>query len=373
MSQTGSVNKQVLVALSGGMDSTYAAWTLKSQGYEVLGVHFRLDPFASVAAESEDALDIDQAPRTEGEQRLVKSAEKTGVQVLFVELGRKFRHLVLEPFLEEYKRGRTPNPCVVCNAKIKFASLLDLADRLGAAFYATGHYARVIKHPESGTQVVCQALDPKKDQSYFLCRVPSSHLERCLMPLGEMTKGQVRAAVLKLGILGPAVRPSQDLCFAKDGYKALFKRLAYSSKPGPIVDVELGLVGRHEGIMNFTIGQRRGLSIALGKPKYVLSIQPATNTVLIGDKKHVYARQFRASDVVWADGLAPKGPAFFDTKIRYRHKAQEAQITPIDGNDTTVSVRFDQAQPSITPGQAVTFYDGDCVVGAGWIEQVART
>ncbi len=367
------MSERVLIALSGGIDSTYAAWALKSHGYKVLGVHFRLDPFSSPESDQRQPRPIDNAPRTEGEQRLVKSAEKIGVEVLFIELGQRFRRLVLEPFLEEYKRGRTPNPCVVCNAKIKFASLLDLADRLGAAFYATGHYARVIKHPESGTQVVCQALDPKKDQSYFLCRVPSSHLGRALMPLGEMKKADVRAEVIRHGLCEPSLKPSQDLCFAgAKKHTDVFSGLGYEPQPGPIVDVELGQVGNHKGILNFTVGQRRGLSVALGKPKYVLSIDPATNTVFIGDKKHVYARQFRASDVVWAEGLAPKGPACLDTKIRYRHKAQEAQITPIDGNDTTVNVRFAEAQPSITPGQAAAFYDGDCLVGGGWIEQVRR-
>ena len=369
MSQTGSVNKHVLVALSGGMDSAYAAWTLKSQGYEVLGVHFRLDPFASGPAESKDAIDIDRAPRTEAEQRLVKSAEKMGVQVVFAELGARFQELVLKPFVERYEQGRTPNPCVVCNAKVKFPVLHDLADRLGAAFYATGHYARIGRADGLGP-VVCRASDAAKDQSYFLCRVRAAHLVRCLTPLGEMKKVQVRAAVLNLGILESTVRPSQDLCFAQQGCKSLFKRLAHGSKPGPIVDVELGLVGRHEGIMNFTIGQRRGLLIALGEPRYVLRIDPSTHTVFVGKKEHIYATEFDATDLVWADGLGPRKPLSLFAKIRYRRKAQKALVTPIEGRKSEVHVRFDRKQPSITPGQAAAFYDGDCIVGAGWIEQV---
>ncbi len=369
MSHTGSVNKQVLVALSGGMDSAYAAWALKSQGYEVLGVHFRLDPFTSVAAKSKDAIDIDHAPRTEAEQRLLDSGRSIAVEVVFAELGARFQELVLKPFIERYEQGCTPNPCVVCNAKVKFPVLHDLADRLGAAFYATGHYARIGRVDGLG-HVVCRGSDADKDQSYFLCRVPSALLERCLMPLGEMTKGRVKAAVLELGILGPAVRPSQDLCFARSGYKSLFKRLAFSPKPGPIVDVELGLVGRHEGIMNFTIGQRRGLSIALSEPRYVLRIDPSTRTVFVGKKNLTYGMEFTATDVIWADRLGPRKPLSLFAKIRYKHKAQRALITPIEGRKSEVNVRFDRKQPSITPGQAVTFYDGDCVVGAGWIEQV---
>lgn len=369
MSEVRGENRRVLVALSGGMDSAYAAWALKSLGYDVLGVHFRLDPFASPAAKSEDAIELDRAPRTQAEQRLLDSGRSMGMDVVFAELGAQFRQLVLEPFVERYEQGRTPNPCVVCNARIKFPVLHDLADRLGTELYATGHYVRIARVEGLG-RVVRRGSDASKDQSYFLCRVPPALLERCLMPLGGMTKEQVRAAVVKLGIMRPSVKPSRDLCFARKGYRWLFKKLGHRPKPGPIVDVELGLVGHHEGITNFTIGQRRGLSIALGEPRYVLRIDPGTRTVLVGKKKFIYEAQFTATDLVWADGLGPRRPLSLFAKIRYKHKAQRALVTPIEGRNSEVVVRFDRKQPAITPGQAVAFYDGDCVVGGGWIEQV---
>jgi len=375
------MSERVLIGLSGGIDSTYAAFVLKNRGYDVLGVHFRLCPFPSTEEGHQARLlfsllgtPIDYAPSNERERKLVKSAEMMGFEVVFADIGRRFRRLVLNPFFEEYKRGRTPNPCVVCNKKVKFAGLLDLAGQLGAAFYATGHYARVVKHPLSGTFVVRRALDSEKDQSYFLCRVESSHLARALMPLGEMRKDDVRAEVLKLGLCEPSLKPSQDLCFAgAKNYASVFEGFGYEPQPGPIVDVERGQVGHHNGILNFTIGQRRGLSVALGQPKYVLRIDPATNTVFIGDKEQLYGSEFYASDVVWADGLAPKGPVYLHTKIRYKHEAQRARITPIDGDDTKVNVHFDHAQPSITPGQAAAFYDGDYVVGGGWICHTSET
>lgn len=370
-----------MIGLSGGVDSTYAAYLLKNRGYDVLGVHFRLCPFSSLEDEHQARLlfslpptPFDCTPRNEREHKLAKSAEMMDVEVLFAEVGQRFQRLVLEPFFGEYRRGRTPNPCVVCNAKIKFAGLLDLADQLGAAFYATGHYARVVRHPLTGTSVVCRALDSEKDQSYFLCRVPSSHLERALMPLGEMTKDNVRAEVFKRGLCEPSLKPSQDLCFAgTKNYASVFRSFGYEPQPGPIVDVERGQVGHHDGILNFTIGQRRGLSVALGRPKYVLRIDPATNTVFIGDKEQTYASELTASDVVWADGLAPKGPIYLQTKIRYKHEAERARITPIEGDAAEVHVHFDHPQPSITPGQAAAFYDGDYVVGGGWICHISET
>ncbi len=369
------MSKRVLIGLSGGIDSTYAAWLLKSRGHEVIGVHFRLDPFSPPESEQPDELPPNElplcsVPRNEREQDLIEFAEAMGIEVLFVELGQRFRRLVLEPFLTEYGLGRTPNPCVVCNAKIKFVVLSNLAERLDSHFYATGHYARIVKSPESGAQVVCRSLDPLKDQSYFLCRVPTSLLGRAMMPLGDKKKRDVHAEVLKLRLCKPSLKPSQDLCFVgMRGYTEILRRSGYKPQPGPIVDVELGEVGKHNGILNFTVGQRRGLSIALGSPRYVIKIDHATNTVLIGRKKYIYGRELNVSGIVWADGLEPEGPSRLNTQIRSRHKAQPALVTPNPGGNASVNLRFDQPQRSITPGQAAAFYDGDCIVGGGWIDQ----
>lgn len=358
----------VLVALSGGMDSTYAAWKLKSQGHEVLGVHFRLNPFGHSSELQTDDPAEDTNPRDEKELALVETAKRMGIQVLFLNLGQKFRKRVLTRFVEDYRNGRTPNPCILCNVEMKFPALSQLADRLGASFYATGHYARIAKRPSSGASVIQRAADQTKDQSYFLSRVPCHLITRAIMPLGDMTKRQVETECLEQGICRGPSRPSQDLCFmGPNGYAEVFREFSYTPKPGPIVDVKMGVIGEHDGIGYFTIGQRRGLSVATGKPRYVVAIDPQSNAVYVGCKKRLYSREFIASEVVWTDGQPPDRPVNLDVKIRLKHKAARAQVSAIEGEPTAVKVTFEQEQPAITPGQGAAFYEGDLLVGGGWI------
>ncbi|MBN1593333.1 MAG: hypothetical protein JW941_08840, partial [Candidatus Coatesbacteria bacterium] len=328
------MSERILIGMSGGIDSTYLAWLLKSRGHDVIGVHLRLNPLSNSAINqpmdlSLNELPLETEPNGETEKDLIQKASKLGIELLFVELGSRFRQFVLEPFMGDYRAGITPNPCVVCNARVKFAALSILAERVGAGHYATGHYARATRHPTSGAKVISRSLDPRNDQSYFLCRLSSAALERAMMPLGDMRRDDVVAGALEEGLFRPSVKSSQDLCFAgTGGYTEILRSFGYGPEPGPIVDVELGEVGCHNGILNFTIGQRRGLSIALGSPRYVIEIDRATNTVVIGPENFVYRRALRADNLLWADGLEPEKPAPFNVQIRSRHKASPALVSP---------------------------------------------
>lgn len=354
------VKKRVLIGMSGGVDSSVAASLLKKR-YEVIGVHLNL---GCALDTREDARDM---------------ATKLDIPLYSLNLKREFEKKVIDYFVKEYSEGRTPNPCVVCNRAIKFKALLKKTKELGADYIATGHYAKVVYSGRKKRYLLKKGKDRKKDQSYVLCGLDQKQLEHTLFPLGNLTKEEVRERARKLRIHN---RPSsQEICFVPnaDYRRFLETRINLSAdkagtnkehettriREGLIVDREGKVLGRHKGIAFYTIGQRKGLGIALGKPLYVVAIDSDKDVIVVGSEEEILKGELIAKDVNWIaiDGL--KRPRKVKAKIRYQHREAEALITPLSGN--RIKAKFEKPQRAITPGQAVVFYDKDVVLGGGWI------
>ncbi|MFW6122952.1 MAG: tRNA 2-thiouridine(34) synthase MnmA [Thermodesulfobacteriota bacterium] len=338
------------VALSGGVDSAVAAYFLSQEGVALWGVHLRLGEEAAVPPYLQDL------------------AARLGVVVEILDLRPEFAHLVVDYFVEEYFQGRTPNPCIRCNAVIKFGVLWDRVRAQGATHLATGHYVQIKPAPD-GTLGLFRGRDPAKDQSYFLCRVPRVLLPHLLFPLGGLTKEEVRAQFRQLGLSSWAgCQESQDICFIPPGrYQEFFwTRRGCRSSPGDLVDRQGRIVGKHRGVENFTVGQRRGLGTPGPEPYYVLEIQPECNRVVIGPRRELYARGLRARGMNWL--IDPPEREFqASAVIRYRHPGVEAVVT--SKNNHLVEVIFATPQAAVSPGQAVAFYDRDRLLGGAWIEE----
>lgn len=272
---------------------------------------------------------------------------------------------IIDYFVDEYERGRTPNPCVMCNEHLKFGRLAAYGRAVGADFVATGHYARI--EQRGGMHRLVRSIDAVKDQSYVLFGVGRETLARTLLPIGGMTKAEVRDQARRFGLPLSEKPDSQDICFVpdRDYARVVRERRPEAFRPGTIRDQDGNEVGRHEGIPNFTIGQRRGLGVAMGLPVYVTNIDSASDTVTIGTREHLESAELTASDMRWLVDV-PAEPIRADVKIRYAHKAAPATVEPV-GSDR-VRVRFDAPQSAITPGQAAVLYDGDVVLGGGWID-----
>jgi tRNA-specific 2-thiouridylase len=341
------MRRKIAVAMSGGVDSSVAALLLKEQGWDVTGLHMRS---GLPRAGSDPA------------QEARRAAEAVGVPLQVVDLSDDFARLVSH-FVEEYGRGRTPNPCVVCNRDLKFGRLLECAERLGADRLATGHYARV--QAIDGEPALLRAADPAKDQSYALFAIRYARLGRVMLPLGGMTKADVRRLAAARRLPARDREESQEICFVEGDYMDLIRaRRPEVLRSGPIVD-ECGCeVGRHEGVAAFTIGQRRGVGIAFGRPRYVTRIDARTATVHVGPAEDLLAGGLRVEGVNWLLPEPPDEPFESDVKIRYRHAAAAATIRPEAGRAV---VRFRAPQRAVTPGQAAVFYRGDRVLGSGWI------
>jgi len=331
-----------------------AAALLKEAGHEVTGITMRVT--ADRQAET-DAADI---------------AGRLGITHHTIDLHEIFRERIIEYFCGEYGKGRTPNPCVRCNEYIKFGALREEAERLGAEMFATGHYARIEKDSR-GRYILIKGRDKNKDQSYFLYRLTQEQLSRTMFPVGEMTKEEVRKKAAELG-LPAATRPeSQEICFIPDNDHAAFavRYTAEAGRPGPIMDEGGRTLGRHRGIAQYTIGQRKGLGIAAAEPLYVTEIEAASNTVVVGTKERIYDMELIAENINWIAIGAPEYPISVKAKIRYRHAETVARVEPQDGGQ--VYVKFSLPQAAITPGQAVVFYDGDKVLGGGTIVKRGNT
>ena len=356
--------------MSGGVDSSVAAYLLKKQGYDVIGLFMslgacleRLAPKRKACCSVFDARDA---------QRV---ADHLDIKFSILNFKSEFEQ-VIDYFCSEYDRGRTPNPCIRCNQYLKFGKLMDYADKLGADYIATGHYARVT-HTKDNYQLR-KGIDQTKDQSYVLFTLTQKQLSRIIFPLGEMTKKEVRQIAHKINLPVKDKPESQDICFVPlSGYQELLKeRIPTRLKTGKVKDSANKVIGQHDGYQLFTIGQRRGLRIALGKPAYVSKIIPKTNTVILGDRADILSTTFLADEINWIAPYHPK-PALRKTlktldaevKIRYLHKQAKARITRT-GN--SVQVVFKQPQFAITPGQAAVFYKGDTVLGGGWIKKVIK-
>lgn len=343
---TGSI----AIAISGGIDSLVAAYLLKQQHADVFAIHF------STGYEK---------PAWPGSKTMAAHCRQLDLPLVVVDLRASFRARVVDYFTDAYRKGETPNPCLVCNPSIKFGALFEKARESGATRLATGHYARVDRHPQ-GCYRLRKGLDDRKDQSYFLARLTQDQLARACFPLGEWNKQQVRALAEEKGLQPMTRRESQDVCFIQEGSYADFlsRTGRMDSRPGDIVDTDGRLVGTHGGLHQFTVGQRRGINCPASQAYYVVGIDSRNNRLVVGFRDALITQGCRVKDINWiAD--PPITSVTVDTRIRYRHRAVASVVTPI-GEDGAV-VRFDQPQAAVTPGQGAVFYRGDEVIGGGWI------
>ena len=356
------MRERVLVAMSGGVDSSVAAAVLQQAGCDVHGVTLQLwgkDVCVSsgtrLCCSVRDALDA----------RAV--ARRLGIPHETLERVEAFRAHVIDYFVEGYRRGLTPNPCIACNDHIKFGELLEHADARGMALVATGHYARSGYDAVRDRHTLLRAADPAKDQSYVLFNLTQGQLARARFPLGAMRKAEVRDLARSLGLVTAEKPDSQDVCFVRDRNKDGFLRRALGTgdSPGPITDIDGNVLGAHAGLLGYTIGQREGLGIATGRPLYVVAIDQPKNRLVVGSRDDLLREALVAERVNWVSVPPPRQPLRAQAKIRSRHEAAAAWVRP--QADGTVRVQFDEPQSAVTPGQAVVFYDGDVVLGGGWI------
>jgi len=348
--------------MSGGVDSSVAAWLLKEQGWEVIGVTMKLWPQDCMTRAEDKCC----GPQAIADARGV--AHALGIPHYVVDEAVPFERLVIDYFAEEYKAGRTPNPCIMCNERVKFGNLREKASALGADFIATGHYA-IVEHPEGSAPILRKGLDGTKDQSYFLFSLNDDQLSRSLFPLGHLTKVEIRAIARKLGLKVADKEDSQEICFVpgKD-YKAFLKdrfgERGESFQPGGFYDLEGNRLGDHEGIEFFTVGQRKGLPGGSPVPLYVVDIDPESGRVLLGTEEDLLSTEFIAGRVTW-HGEPPRDKSLLSVKVRHGHAGEPAEVH--SGTDGTAVIRPLQPLRAVTPGQAAVFYDGDRVVGGGWI------
>ncbi|MGE5280315.1 MAG: tRNA 2-thiouridine(34) synthase MnmA [Deltaproteobacteria bacterium] len=358
------MNKHVLVAMSGGVDSSVAALLLKEQGFAVTGVTMCL----SVSGGNTSS------PRgrrpgccgLEGIEDARRVARQLDIRHYVLNFGKDLERDVVRDFIGEYAAGRTPNPCVRCNQYLKFDRLLATAGASGVPYLATGHYARVVRRGRSC--LLKKGADARKDQSYFLCQVPRSRLGRILLPLGGLTKEEVRRIAREKGLAVADKPGSQEVCFIPDNdYRAFLRSRLDASyfKPGDIVGEDGRPLGRHEGIFNFTLGQREGLGIAAPHALYVLSIDPARHRITVGPKQGVFRKGLLADEVNVLDPAAFKKRRSIKAKIRYNHP--EAPVRLTRASRSGITAVFRTAQPAVTPGQFAVFYAGDTVVAGGRI------
>ena len=356
--QTG--RRRVMVALSGGVDSSTAAALLVQQGDEVSGLMMRLWSAPADGGFVENRCCSDRA---------VLDAQRVcvllGIPFHLVDLSQEFKSEVVDRFCQDYAQGRTPNPCLFCNQRIKFKTLLRLALDQGADCMATGHYARV--RARDGQYQLLKGNDASKDQSYVLYMLGQEELAHVLFPLGDYSKRQVRALAAQYELPTAAKAESQDACFLSDGdYRAFVaQQRPETVRPGPLLDLQGHVLGQHRGVAFYTVGQRQGLGIATGTPLYVLEVDVARNAVVVGLKSALFRRELRAEQVCFVAGSPPPGPIPVMAKIRYKAPEARATLTPMPGR--TARVVFADPQPAITPGQGVVFYDGDVVLGGGII------
>jgi tRNA-specific 2-thiouridylase len=354
---------KIAVAMSGGVDSSVAAALLKKEGHEVFGVTMLLRPLSH-------GKNAGNSPLPDSVADARKVAAKLGIPHHVIDLREDFDRAVIADFCREYSRGRTPNPCVLCNPIIKFGKLWEKAK--GAGYLATGHYARIEKDEASGKLLLKKGKDRLKDQSYFLCRLTQEQLGRTLFPLGGITKEEVKKIAKDMDLPTAARPESQEICFiSDDNYNEFLKEhLRQEIKPGPITDSRGNVLGHHRGIPFYTVGQRKGLGIAAKSSLYVTSIDAARNTVVVGTREETYSGGLAADNLNWISGVWPELPLKIKAVIRYRHPGVDATISLNDKN--SVRVDFNEPQAAVTPGQTVVFYDGDTVTGCGTIINQGR-
>ena len=347
---------KALIAMSGGVDSGVAAFLTAQTGAECIGCTMKLHDFSAGEGICGAADDIADAKAI---------AEKLGMPHYVFDFSDAFREHVIENFVDCYRCGRTPNPCIECNRHMKFAGLLKKAETLGCDRIVTGHYVQIAETPDG--LMLRRAADAGKDQSYVLYMLTQEQLAHIAFPLGGLTKQRVREIAEEQGFSNAHKRDSQDICFVPDGdYARVIESLTGEhAVPGDFTDTAGNVIGRHRGLIHYTIGQRRGLGIALGKPAYVCGLDVPHNRVVIGDNADLFRDTCEIGSACWTAGAPPQEPVRCEAKIRYRHPAQPAVLTFTD--DRKAVLRFDQPQRAITPGQTAVFYRDDLVLGGGEI------
>ncbi len=353
--------KKALIAMSGGVDSSVAAYLMQQQGFLCAGATMQLcdsslpgvEPGSAVA----DAKGV---------------AQRLGMDFHCFDCTEGFKRQVIEPFIQAYEDGLTPNPCVWCNQTMKFGDLLEKALSMGFDVVATGHYARIRYDETSGRYLLCKAPDESKDQSYFLAGLTQHQLAHTAFPLGELTKEQVRIIAQEQGFVNAHKKDSQDICFIPDGDYVRFMK-QYTQKdyaPGDFLDLNGNIVGQHCGAVCYTLGQRKGLGLAMGAPVYVCSKDMEKNTVTVGPNEALFAKTLIADGWNWIPFPDLTSPMRVTAKARSRHNAQSATVYPCENG--TARVIFDEPQRAMTPGQAVVLYNNDLVIGSGTITQIEK-
>ena len=351
------MEKRALIGMSGGVDSSVAAWLCQEEGIDCVGATMHL--YCPSEEKKDDA-----------DARAV--AQRLGIPFHILDFQKEFREQVMDAFVRSYESGRTPNPCIRCNQTLKFGAMLDAALALDCSHVATGHYARIRRDPETGRYLLCKAEDRAKDQTYFLYGLNQHQLSHTLFPLGNLTKERVRAIAQEQGFLNARKRDSQDICFVPDGdYVAFLER--HTGKryaPGSYLDQTGKVVGTHRGAVAYTLGQRKGLGVALGEPMYVCGKDMDANTVTLGRNADLYSSGLIAENMNWLPFPELTAPLAVTAKIRHSQYEQPAMVYPMENG--SVRVVFGTPQRAVTPGQAVVLYDGDMVVGGGTIVEAIK-
>ena len=352
---------KALIAMSGGVDSAVAALLMKNAGYDCIGCTMRLYENDTVGLDM-----LDTCCSLENTKDAGSVCERIGIPYHIFHYENEFRECVIEPFIREYELGRTPNPCIECNDRLKFGYLLEKAEEMGCDYLVTGHYAVIEYDEASGRYLLKKAEDITKDQTYVLYSLTQSQLAHLKFPLGSMTKKQTRELAGASGFENAGKHDSQDICFVPDGdYAAFMERYTGKVYPGGnYIDISGNVIGAHKGYIHYTVGQRKGLGVAFGEPRYVKEINPADNTVTLAKDEELYTDTVYVTGMNWISGDTPSSPVRCKAKIRYRHRETDCTVYPEGKN---AKIIFDEPVRAVTPGQSAVLYDNDTVLGGGKI------